>query len=210
MLFKTHKLSRTALLDEPCDGAAQLGYAGAGARGGHQYLWISRGMLGERRLGRGDERRKLGILGRVGFGQHDLVVDRDLVQALEHVGVDRLEAVAGVDQEVGAREIGASLQEGMDQRGPGLDLRLRSGRIAVARHVDQRELRRSGEKDQLLRAARRMRGARERAPTAISMPRMRGSAAAEPAAAANCQSPANSLRPASISVRVKGEAVASD
>ncbi len=62
-------------------------------------------------------------------------------------------------------EIGASLEEGMDQRGPGLDLGLRSGRIAVARHVDQRELRRSAEKDQLLRAARRMRGARERAPS---------------------------------------------
>src|ERR1700730_6506172 len=95
-------LSRAALPDEPCDGAAQLGYAGAGARGGHQHLWISGGMLGERRLGRGDERRKLGILGRVGFGQHDLVVDRGLVQALEHVGVDRLEAVAGVDQGGGA------------------------------------------------------------------------------------------------------------
>src|SRR5262245_26528940 len=50
----------------------------------------------------------------------------------------------------------------------------------------------------------------ERPATAISMPRMRGSAAADPAAAANCQSPANSLRPASISARVKGEAVASD
>src|SRR5215471_12637043 len=48
----------------------------------------------------------------------------------------------------------------------------------------------------------------ERPATAISMPRMRGSAAAAPAAAANCQSPANSLRPASISARVKGEAVA--
>src|SRR5215813_10428739 len=44
----------------------------------------------------------------------------------------------------------------------------------------------------------------ERPATAISMPRMRGSAAADPAAAANCQSPANSLRPASISARVKG------
>src|SRR6516225_8450117 len=163
MLFKTCKLSRAALLDEPCDGGAQLGYAGAGARGGHQHLRMRRGMLGERRLGRGDERRKLGILGRIGFGQHDLVVDRGLVQALEYVGVDRLEAVASVEEEVGAREIGASLEKGMDQRGPGLDLRLRGGRITVARQVDQREPRWPGEKNQLLRAARRMRGARERA-----------------------------------------------
>src|SRR6516225_7744309 len=144
------RFSRPALLDEPCDSGAQLRYAGAGARGGHQHLRMRRGMLGERRLG---------------FGQHDLVVDRGLVQALEHVGVDRLEAVASVEEEVGAREIGASLEKGMDQRGPGLDLRLRGGRITVARHVDQRELRRPGEKDQLLRAARRMRDARERAPS---------------------------------------------
>src|SRR6516225_10421392 len=159
------RFSRPALLDEPCDSGAQLRYAGAGARGGHQHLRMRRGMLGERRLGRGDERRKLRILGRIGFGQHDLVVDRGLVQALEYVGVDRLEAVASVEEEVGAREIGASLEKGMDQRGPGLDLRLRGGRITVARQVDQRELRRPGEKDQLLRAARRMRDARERAPS---------------------------------------------
>src|SRR5262245_9244855 len=157
-------LSRPALLDEPCDGGSQFGDAGAGARGGHEYLRMSRGMLGESCLGRGDERRELGGLGRVGFGQHDLVVDRGLVQGLEHVGVDRLEAMAGVNEEVGAREIGASQEKGMDQRGPRPDLRLRGRRVTVTRHVDERELRRPGEKDQLLRAARRMRGAREGAP----------------------------------------------
>src|SRR6266568_8671196 len=157
-------LTRPALLEEPCDGGSQLRYTGAGARRGHEQVRVRRGMLGERRLGRGDERREVGSLGLVGFGQHNLVVDRGLVQGVEHVGVDRLEAVAGVDQEVGAREIGASQEKGMDQRGPSLDLRLRGGRITVTRHVDERELRRPGEKDQLLRAARRMRGARERAP----------------------------------------------
>src|SRR5437879_981801 len=45
----------------------------------------------------------------------------------------------------------------------------------------------------------------ERPANAISTPRIGGSAAAEPAAKTNCQSPANSLRPASISARVKGK-----
>src|SRR5262249_25015440 len=57
-------LSRPALLDEPCDGGSQLGYAGAGERGGHEYLRMSRGMVGESCFGRGDERRELGGLGR--------------------------------------------------------------------------------------------------------------------------------------------------
>ena len=51
----------------------------------------------------------------------------------------------------------------MDQRGPGLDLGLGGGGIAIPGHVDQGELRRRGEEDQLLRAARRVRRARERA-----------------------------------------------
>src|SRR5260370_22262324 len=50
----------------------------------------------------------------------------------------------------------------------------------------------------------------DRPAKAISMPRIGGSATAEPAAAANCQSPANSLRPASISARVNEEAEVSD
>src|SRR5258708_20849731 len=50
----------------------------------------------------------------------------------------------------------------------------------------------------------------ERPAKAISMPRIAGSAASAPAAAANCQSPANSLRPASVSARVKREAEASE
>src|SRR5262249_50218079 len=49
----------------------------------------------------------------------------------------------------------------------------------------------------------------ERPANGLWRPRRGGSGAAEPAAAANCQSPANSLRPASISARVKVEAGAS-
>src|SRR5690348_6153197 len=47
----------------------------------------------------------------------------------------------------------------------------------------------------------------ERPAKAISTPRIAGSDAGEAAAALNCQSAANSLRPASISLRVKGAAV---
>src|SRR5262249_54078304 len=43
----------------------------------------------------------------------------------------------------------------------------------------------------------------ERPAKAISMPHIGGSAASDPAAAVNCQSPANSLRPRSISSGVK-------
>ena len=50
----------------------------------------------------------------------------------------------------------------------------------------------------------------ERPAKAISTPRIGGSASTEPAAQANCQSPANSLRPASVSARVKEEAGAGD
>ena len=76
------------------------------------------------------------------------------------VGV--LDAVAGVDQHIDAGEIGAALQIGMDQRGPGLDLGLRRLGIAVARHVGEPQIVRSLEEDDLLGAAGRMRGARQR------------------------------------------------
>src|SRR5262245_1548085 len=46
----------------------------------------------------------------------------------------------------------------------------------------------------------------DRPANAISTPRMGGSAASDPAAAANCHSRAKSLRPASISAEVRGEA----
>ena len=50
----------------------------------------------------------------------------------------------------------------MDQLGPGRDLGFGRGGIAVARHVDDVEAVAAGEEDQLLRAARRVRGARQR------------------------------------------------
>src|SRR5215475_992063 len=45
----------------------------------------------------------------------------------------------------------------------------------------------------------------ERPAKAISMPRIGGSTASDPAAAVNCQSPAKSLRPRSISSGVKAK-----
>ena len=81
---------------------------------------------------------------------------------VEHLVVGRLEAVPGVDQQVDPRQVGAALQERVDERGPGLDLGLRRRRVAVARHVDQHEVSRPGEEDQLLGAARRVRGAGQR------------------------------------------------
>ena len=53
-------LCGAALPQQPRDRRAQLGDAGAGARGGQQHLGIGGRMLGERRLGRGDQAREVG------------------------------------------------------------------------------------------------------------------------------------------------------
>ena len=69
-----------------------------------------------------------------------------------------------VDQHIDPRQRGATLQELMDQLGPGRDLGLRRRGVAIAGHVDQPKpcLVRAVEEDQFLGAARRMRGARQR------------------------------------------------
>ena len=54
----------------------------------------------------------------IGLGQHDLVAHRRFVERLQHVEIDVLEAVAAVDQHIDPRQIGAALQEFVDQRGP--------------------------------------------------------------------------------------------
>ena len=107
---------------------------------------------------------EFGRLHLVGLGQHDLIADGGLVERLQHVEIDVLEAVPRVDQHVDARERGAAQQEFVDQLGPGRDLGLRRRGIAIAGHVDQPQLGLVGalEEDQLLGAARRVRGARQR------------------------------------------------
>ncbi len=105
--------------------------------------------------------RKLGWLDGVTLGQNDLIADGGLAELLEHRFVGVLEAVTGVDQYIDAGEIGAAAQIGADQRGPGRDLGLGGGRIAIAGHVHDVEGRAAGEEDQLLSAAGRARGARQ-------------------------------------------------
>ena len=122
------------------------------------------GMLGKRGGGLGDVLFQLGRLHLVRLGQHHLIAHGGLVQRLQHVLVDILDAVARVDQHIDPRQRGASLQELMDQLGPGRDLGLRRRGVAIAGHVDQPQSCFVGavEEDQLLGAARRMRGARQR------------------------------------------------
>ena len=107
---------------------------------------------------------EFGRLHLVRLGQHHLIAHGGLVQRLQHVLVDILDAVAGVDQHIDPRQRGASLQELMDQLGPGRDLGLRRRGVAIAGHVDQPQscIVRAVEEDQFLGAARRMRGARQR------------------------------------------------
>ena len=72
------------------------------------------------------------------LGQHDLMADRRLAERVEHGVVGVLQAVARVDQHIDAGEVGAAAQIGVDQLGPGRDLALGGGGVAVARHVDER------------------------------------------------------------------------
>src|SRR5262245_28711131 len=106
MRKRAPRLIRSALLEQPGDGGAKLGDAGTGARRGRQRLGVSGGMLGQRCFGRSEKAGQLGRLDAVGLCQHDLVVDRGLVQERKHLVVRRLEAVAGIDEQVDAREIG--------------------------------------------------------------------------------------------------------
>src|SRR5215208_3952500 len=70
--------------------------------------------------------------------------------------------MAGVDQEIDARQIGAASQKVMNELVPSLDLALGGGGITVAWHIDEHELLPAGKKYQLLRAPWCVRGARER------------------------------------------------
>ena len=82
-------------------------------------------MLGQRGMGGDEAFGKLGRRYLIGLGEHDLVGHRRLVECGEHVVVDGFEAVAGIDQEIDARERGAALEKGLRERRPRLDLALR-------------------------------------------------------------------------------------
>src|SRR5262245_48752895 len=99
MRKRAPRLIRSALLEQPGDRGAKLGDAGTRARRGRQRLGVSGGVLGQRRFDRGEEGGELRRLDAVGLGQHDLVVDRGLVQERKHLVVRRLEPVAGIDEE---------------------------------------------------------------------------------------------------------------
>ena len=75
-------------------------------------------MLGERGQGFGGASLQLGGLDLVGLGQHDLIAHRRFVERLQHVEIDVLKAVPGIDQHIDPRQAAAALQEFMDQCGP--------------------------------------------------------------------------------------------
>src|SRR5215510_9879738 len=62
MRKRAPRLIHSAFLEQPGDGGAKLGDAGTRARRGRQRLGVSGGMLGQRRLGRGEEGGELGRL----------------------------------------------------------------------------------------------------------------------------------------------------
>ena len=113
----------------------------------------------ERRL---DARGLVGGLDFVALGQHDRVGDGGGVEQLHRLVVAVLQAVAAVDQHEGAHQRGAAAQIVARERAPGGGLVLGDRRIAIAGHVDEGEPVAEVEEDQLLRAARRVGGARQR------------------------------------------------
>ena len=69
----------------------------------------------------------------IAFCQHDLVADGRLAERVENAVIDLLKAVPRIDQHIDARQRGAAAQIIVDEPGPGRDLALCRGGIAVAR-----------------------------------------------------------------------------
>src|SRR6202048_536344 len=85
-----------------------------------------------------------GVFDVVALGQNTLIVDAGLVEKFEHGLVRRLEPMTRVNEEVNPREIRATFEEGVDQRGPCLDLGLGRRGVTIARHVHHGEMRGPG------------------------------------------------------------------
>src|SRR5579863_50902 len=125
-----------ALVEQPCDGGAQLRDAAAALRRG-------RDQIGKRRrpLAYGGSQRSRALFqfrgaDLVAFGEDDFVADGGLAQRIEDRLVDGLQPMARIDQEVNARQRSASMQKIRDQTRPGGDLALGRGGVTVTRHVD--------------------------------------------------------------------------
>ena len=106
---------------------------------------------------------EFGFADLVAFCQHDLVADGGFAERVENGVVGVFEPVARVDQHIDASQRGAAAQIIVDEPGPGGDLALGRGGIAVTRHIDQHEPTGPPKEDQFLGPARRVRGARQRA-----------------------------------------------
>ena len=215
---------RCAPSQQPGDRGAQFGDAGAGrATRSPAPPGKAAGRLASAASVSRDAVGELGGLHLVGLGQHDLVADRGLVERRRAPASSVvLEAVAGVDQHIDAAR---DWRGRADRRGSARSRprpwswRLRHSRSPACRPASSAAA--AGEEDQLLGAARRVRGARQRLAAGQRVDQARladiGAAGKGDLDAAhrrqrvdraggrrrNCQSPANSLRPASISARVK-------
>ena len=82
-------------------------------------------------------------------------------EGVEHLAVGFLQAMAGIDQHIDAGKVGAAAQVFVNEAGPGFHLGLRHGGIAVAGHVDEREIVLAGEENEFLGAAGSIRGSRQ-------------------------------------------------
>lgn len=101
---------------------------------------------------------------RVDLGQHDLEGDGRVVEQVHHRAVAFLDLDAGVEQQDDAGERRAAAQVIEHQALPVALDGVAGLRVAVARHVDDREAAPEIEEVELAGAARRVGGPRERAP----------------------------------------------
>src|ERR1700704_620818 len=96
--------SASALLQEPYDRCAQLRDAVAAAGRGREEVGKGGGVSCECGLRGRDAFGQLGVGDLVGLGEHDLIIDRRLIERGQYVFVIGLEAVASIDQQVDTRE----------------------------------------------------------------------------------------------------------
>ena len=111
---------------------------------------------------RRDARVLVGLFHLVALGQHDRIGDGRGVEQLHRDFIAVFQAVAAVDQDEGAQQRRAAAQIVARERAPRGGFVLRDRRVAVARHVDQRDPIAQVEEYQLLRPPRRIGGSGQR------------------------------------------------
>ena len=163
------RLLRAALGQQLRNRRTQVGHALAGVAGGEEDMRIGRRPFGDLRLRLRDDPLHVALLHLVLLGENQRVGDSGGVERVEHFLVHLHHAAPSVDQDIDAQQFRPAAKVILHQAVPRGNLGLGHSRIAVAGHVDETRaldivgaLAAQREEIELLRAAGRMRHARER------------------------------------------------